>query len=483
LASVNGHETPEFQLKLSPDRDIGSMLPRRRMAFSHVMYSSGFFILTVSFALIGIIALTLRFAGGPQVLRVAVGPADGVNAKLIAAIAQHLEHDGVGLRFVVLPVDSPEQSAQALEQGRSDLAVIRSDVAIPPNGATVVILYSDIAILTAPAGSRITKVRDLIKKRVGIFPGTGPNAALLDAILSQYEIAPETVQHIMLSADDLPTIVSQKRVHALFAVGPLRGGSIESEIAAMAFRNRTPRLISINAAEGMAARGPAYQKGDIPAGYFRGSPPNPKEDVATISVAVRLEARQTLAEDVVTKLTKQLFIMRRSLQSEVPIAAAMEKPDTDKGSADAVHPGAAAYYDNNEKSFMDRYGDWLYISAMAFSGLGSLTVGMFGLARARARKAALALIDQLIEAKQTAHSTMELSRLGGLEAQIEELSTKGLHFARDNNFDEAGLSALRLAIDEARRAIGDQRTELEAKPRLLISDVSYERSPVPKADT
>ena len=50
-----------------------------------------------------------------------------------------------------------------------------------------------------------------------------------------------------------------------------------------------------------------------------------------------------------------------------------------------------------------------------------------------------------------------------MEAQIEDLSTKGLRFARDNNFDEAGLAALRLAIDEARRAISDQRNELEAK--------------------
>jgi hypothetical protein len=31
------------------------------------------------------------------------------------------------------------------------------------------------------------------------------NAALLDAILSEYEIALETVQHIMLSGDDLAT--------------------------------------------------------------------------------------------------------------------------------------------------------------------------------------------------------------------------------------------------------------------------------------
>jgi hypothetical protein len=169
--------------------------------------------------------------------------------------------------------------------------------------------------------------------------------------------------------------------------------------------------------------------------------------------------------------------MRRSLQGEAPIAAAMEKPDTDKGSADAVHPGAAAYYDNNEKSFMVQYGDWLYIGAMAFSGLGSAIAAMFGLTRARARKVALALIDQLIEVKQIAHTTMELPRLGGLEAQIEDLSTKGLRFARDNNFDEAGLAALRLAIDEARRAINDQRNELEAKPPLII-DASLAPSPM-----
>jgi prepilin-type N-terminal cleavage/methylation domain-containing protein len=156
--------------------------------------------------------------------------------------------------------------------------------------------------------------------------------------------------------------------------------------------------------------------------------------------------------------------MRRLLQSEMPIAAAIEKPDAEKGSAAAVHPGAAAYYDNNEKSFMDRYGDWLYIGAMALSGLGSMIAAMFGLTRARARKVALALIDQLIEVKQIAQTTRELSRLDGLEAQIEDVSTKGLRFARDNNFDEAGLAALRVAIDEARRAISDQRDELQPKP-------------------
>jgi TRAP-type uncharacterized transport system substrate-binding protein len=167
---------------------------------------------------------------------------------------------------------------------RANAAFCRSDIAIPQNGSTVVILHNDIAVLAAPAGSTIIKVTGLFKKRVGIFPATTSNAALLDAILAEYEIAPATVQHIMLSGDDLATIVSQKGVDAILTVGPLRGRSIEIATAALASRNRAPVLITVDAAEGMAARGPEYQKADIPAGFFRGSPPQPKEDVATISI-------------------------------------------------------------------------------------------------------------------------------------------------------------------------------------------------------
>jgi TRAP-type uncharacterized transport system substrate-binding protein len=125
--------------------------------------------------------------------------------------------------FVVLPVDDLAQSSKALEQGCADLAVIRSDIAVPQNGATVVILHNDVAVLAAPAGSTIIKVTDLFKKRVGLLSATTANAALLDAILAEYEIAPETVHHIMLSGDDLAAIVSQKGVDAILAVGPLRG--------------------------------------------------------------------------------------------------------------------------------------------------------------------------------------------------------------------------------------------------------------------
>ena len=52
--------------------------------------------------------------------------------------------------------------------------------------------------------------------------------------------------------------------------------------------------------------------------------------VAAAVIGPRLQADRDSCPD----LTKLLFVMRRSLQSEAPIAAAMGKPDTEKGSAD-----------------------------------------------------------------------------------------------------------------------------------------------------
>ncbi len=450
---------------------------RRSMAFAHVVYSLAFPLLAGTLALLAVVILSLRYEEMPKTLKVAVGPPGGVDALLIEALARRLKRDRSGIRLAIQDLAGPAESARALEDGAVDLAVIRSDVAIPSNGATVAILHNDIVALAAPRASNIARVGELGGKRVGVFPGTPANVAILHALLAEYEVAPAEVQLVMLSDEELPHVLSDKRVDAIFAVGAMRGPFILKAVAALISHNHDPVLIPMEAAEGMAARSPAYQKIDMPPGFFPGSPPLPKEDLATLAVEDRLEARQNLSETIVTDLTKRIFAVRRSLEAEAPIAAAIEKPNTDKDSQEAVHPGASAYYTDNEKSFMDVYGDWIYIGAMAFSGLGSAAAAMIGVTRARARKDALTLIDQLIDLKQTAHSTTSLPRLNELETQIEDLSTRGLRFARDHNFDEAGLAALRLAIDEARRAINDQCNELQQKSALLVNAAAA-RSPV-----
>lgn len=459
---------------------------RRSMAFSHVVYAAAFPLLAAVLAVIAIVILMLRYADTPQMLKVAVGPRDGADAALMAAFARGLVHERTALQLTVVAVAGPDEAAKALQEGRADLAVIRSDGAVPWNGLTVAVLHNDVAVLAAARDAKIAKPGDLNGKRIGIFPPDAANAALLDAILAEYKI--EGVQHVMASPA-APSRAAEQKMDAIFAVGPLRGpargSSLEDAMSSLASGRRDPVLIPIDAADGMAARSEAYRKIDLENGFFPGAPPLPDADFTTLGISIRLEARHTLSETAVVDLTKRLFDMRRLLAADAPIAAAIEKPQGDKGSLATIHPGAAAYFSDNEKSFMDLYGDWIYISAMALSGLGSAAAAMIGLTRARARKDALTLIDRLIELKQAAHQSASLPQLTQLDGQIEELSTNGLRFAREHDFDEAGLSALRLAIDEARRAVNDRCNELQQKSALIANAASERSIPhtVPSTDS
>ena len=215
------------------------MLLRRSMAFSHVVYASVFPILAAVLALVGIAILSLRFADAPQTLKVAVGPQGGVDALLIGAFARRLAHDHTALQLTVTTVSSSVEAAKALQNGDADLAVIRSDSAVPANALIVAVLHNDVAVLAAPHDSGIAKPTELGGKRVGIFPADAANAALLDAVLAEYKIAAPDVEHVMLSADDLAPVSADKKIDALFAVGPCTALRSKTSSPASALESET----------------------------------------------------------------------------------------------------------------------------------------------------------------------------------------------------------------------------------------------------
>ena len=55
----------------------------------------------------------------------------------------------------------------------------------------------------------------------------------------------------------------------------------------------------------------------------------------------------------------------------MPGASHIEKPDTDKDAALPAHPGAAAYIDGTERTFLERYSDCFWGALLVLSGLGS----------------------------------------------------------------------------------------------------------------
>src|SRR5260370_6875281 len=100
--------------------------------------------------------------------------------------------------------------------------------------------------------------------------------------------------------------------------------------------------------------------------------------------------------------------------SECPLAAKIETPDTDKDAVIPVHPGAAAFIDGEEKTFLDRYSDYIWWGLMALSATGSLGAWFASYLKKDERNVNSSLRDRLLDMLARARqsdSTEELDQL------------------------------------------------------------------------
>ena len=330
-------------------------------------------------AVAGAIALTAFWLNRPTSLRIAVVH-DGEDAQLISAIVQNFskEHESVRLRPAF--VNDASASAAALEAETVDLAVVRSDVRLPLNGQTLALLHRNAAILLTTRASKIAHVADLRGRAVGIIrgPTTGTgNLRMFEAILTQYEIATKDVEIVDLNRDQVYESLSSGRVAAVMTVAALNTQAMRDVVSATALAsNGDPVFIPITEAKAMAQRAPVFEAMEIVRGSFGGAPPKPAESFETLGVSVRLMATSAMRDSLAGEITKLLFSNRPSIAHAAPLANQIEAPSTDRGAAIPVHPGAAAYLDDEEQTFFDKYSDGIYIGAMILSVLGSAAAAM-----------------------------------------------------------------------------------------------------------
>jgi hypothetical protein len=105
----------------------------------------------------------------------------------------------------------------------------------------------------------------------------------------------------------------------------------------------------------------------------------------------------------------------------------------------------------------------IYILAMVFGGLASVVATLMSSVKARAKRDAMALVDELIDSQRKAHEAQSLAELEKYDITVEEIALRAVNLARENRLDQAGLQAVRLAVDEARHSITKCERELESK--------------------
>jgi TRAP-type uncharacterized transport system substrate-binding protein len=312
-----------------------------------------------------------RYYTHPVTLTVAVGSIDGEAAKAMSAIASRLVTINAPVRLTVIDTGTALAASKLFSAGKADLAVVRGDVGDLSQAQAVVVVSHMVALVIAPPGSSIDGMNKLKGNSVGVI-GAEANSKLVDVLSKEYGLVSAKVFKDVTLADARHALQS-KEISALLVVIPLSQKYLSLVRGFFQQSNKSlPLLISIDSAGAIAEAERAYESFDVPKGTLRGAPPIPADDLTTLRTALYLVANKKLGSDLVTSLTQTIMNVRRDLLVEQPIFAQITAASTDADAYLAVHPGAAAFYNGTQQSFMDEYGNWIYLTPMILGGMATV---------------------------------------------------------------------------------------------------------------
>jgi TRAP transporter TAXI family solute receptor len=421
-------------------------------------------------AVAGAVFIILR----PTTLRIAVGPAGSNDQHLIQALAQRFTRDGDAVRLSVIATAGAAESIAALAGGKADLAVARTDENMPDGTESVAILRKNVVVLWAPAGpprkaprkdgKKIKSIGDLPGHRVGVVGRTQVNTVLLRVILKESGLNPDKVEVTQFSTDQINEMVRDATIDAFMTVGPLDSKITSDAIIATAHARGEPTFLPIDVSEAIASRHPLYESEEIPGSAFTSSPARPDDTVETVSVNHLIVAPKSLSETTVATLTRQLFAAKPLLTKDIPSAARIAKPDTDKDAALPAHPGAAAYIDGTERTFLDQYSDYIWGAVLLFSILGSATAGVRHYIRRDERRLNTLHREKLVAAIALVRKIESLEELDALQYEADGILRETLDCFDDGAIDESGLAAYSLVLGQFHNAVVDRRAALSGSP-------------------
>ena len=398
----------------------------------------------------------------PTTLRIAVGPSGGDDLNLVQALAQNFTRDGNSIRLVLVPTEGPVDSIAALRAHKADLAVARGDEEMPDGTESVAILRKNVVVLWASPhkGARKAKIKnldDLAGHRIGVVGRTQINVTLLRVILKESGVDPDKVTIAQFNTGQIAAMLKDPTIDAFMTVGPI-GSKLTSDAIATTARTRgEPTFLPIDVSEAIASRHPLYESEEIPGSAFSSSPARPDDKVETVGVNHLIVAPKSLSESTVAAFTRQLFAAKPALARDIPGASRIEKPDTDKDAALPAHPGAAAYIDGNERTFMDNYSDYIWGAVLLFSVLGSGVAGLRHYVKRDERRMNILHREKLLAAISLVRQIDSIEELDAMQCDADEFLRETLECYDDGAIEQADLAAYSLVLNQFHNAVVDRR--------------------------
>jgi TRAP-type uncharacterized transport system substrate-binding protein len=400
----------------------------------------------------------------PTTLTIAVGSLDGEAARIVSAIAGRLAATNAGVRLNVIETSSALEAANAFSSGKTDLAVVRGDVGDLSQAQAVIVVAHAVALLIGPPGSSMTDITDLKRSVVGVIGGE-TNRKIVRVLTDEYDLTRASVTFKDIAPSDARRALESKQVRAVLIVVPLAEKYLSLLRGLFTWNQKgAPVLAPIESAGAIAEKERAYESFDVPKGTLRGSPPVPSDDLTTLRVSFYLVAKKKLDNDLVTDLTQALMNARRDLLGELPILAQVTAPDTDPDAYLPVHPGAAAYYNGTQQSFLDKWGNAIFLTPMILGGLASVLAAAWKFLRAAEPRNGEQALDSLYALGRRIRTTEAEADLSEIEREIDRVLQAQRVKATAGDENALDVTTLNVAAHRLQSLIHDRRTLLAMQP-------------------
>jgi TRAP-type uncharacterized transport system substrate-binding protein len=394
-------------------------------------------------------------------LRAAVPPLGPSGQRMLQDLARESVKESTWLKMRRLPVADAASAAAAIDKGDADVALVRSDLAMPRNGRSVAVFQTLYALLIVPPRTQIKDFKGLKDRTIGVVSEGGASDNLLDLILSNYGVAGATVRRMPMKAEDVGPAMQQRKITAAFVVGTVGGASAQTFNSIQKAMKGTPTVLGVEDAEAVRRDVNGVDAAEVSKGVFGGSPAQPEEDLTTISTTMRIVVPLKMSTMVAGELTRVLFEGKAKALIDNPQMREMQQPDADEKEY-PIHPAAQTYFDGETPTLMDRFESFFWLGWAVVGLIGSL-IGWIVSKLKRGQGADSARFDNLLVFLQEVRKA-DTDQLDDLQGRLDD-AVRMLVEQRDSEDMSADAVAIySVAIEYARNLIGERHAELRALP-------------------
>jgi TRAP transporter TAXI family solute receptor len=280
-------------------------------------------------------------------LAIATGGPGGAFYPVGKALAALYAERIPGVETTLLTGGSTE-NVQAVQRGEAALGFTQADVAYvayrrgtesdPRPFADlrgVAMLWMNTVHVAVPQASTIETVSELAGRRVAVGTRGSGTETLARIVLESYGLRYDSVQPAFLSFVQTVDLMRRGELDAAFVVGGLPADALKDLSV-----DPGVRLLPVprEQVRTMRAQYPFLQPLLVPAGTYRDVGP-----VATVGVSSLLICHRGADEDLVYRLTRELFEALPRLHTVHP-AVRLVDPEQAPATPIPLHPGAARYY-------------------------------------------------------------------------------------------------------------------------------------------